>query len=698
MLQHILQAGDGTFIHSYPLNSPAIFAILIGCMRKNRYGITLGIQDRCANNFRTSVLISCTHGDSRRKCEDDLDHPGISWIPTCDEPQLAVHGTSLENWGLIVEDGFMKSMGRTDIHFTVFRKGMMVKEMPQLLKKGIFLLIDPGALSHTHGFTVVQNINDVIKIEGGEKGMSIEYLISAIDGKGNYADLDRPYFRVPHISNAHEPLLQEFVQQLQNPATALFNDSYGTRGTKARQMRQQAEALADGYRQVAQSLNLAKAAEPPLPQIMDEQASGSNSDFKDYNTNPRIVALADRQKDAEPLVENLLLLLKTVEDMPQARPQLTSVSTQIALQNASSEQIKPFDEVNYGSDSDGAESYESDTMFIWSTDRLRQFDACYEQIAIELSRVYTGLSLAECKVVVQAFTFLKKVPVLVKPCRAAIALAMNAIAARQVCGDYVPPNPVDMIRNSNNEIPLKDLQSDDFDQSEAFDSLRDKKPFFDRFQWLYDPIFDRLKLRVKELAASAGVPDRWFQYDNIPDEPQFGFHDPAEHHHFMKNSHVLCQDVWVPKELVPTPEEIQAARLELDKITATSEEGYLQAVTSLSGDYIPHDQHEYTLRIQCSSCKVAVAPQCLVCGCAVCIKCRNILFPYKDGDGEQIENDAHPVQCECTKHAFLLALMKARKALRPYCNREWHYSGEHAIAPLSAVAFTRALFLSLIHI
>ena len=83
-----------------------------------------------------------------------MDHPSICWVPRVDEPLLAVHGTSLENWGHIVKDRFMKKMGRTDIHFTVFRPGMLIKEMPQLLRKGIFLIIDPGTLCHRDGFIV----------------------------------------------------------------------------------------------------------------------------------------------------------------------------------------------------------------------------------------------------------------------------------------------------------------------------------------------------------------------------------------------------------------------------------------------------------------------------------------------------------------------------------------------------------------
>ena len=340
LLEHIAQAGDSRYTHAYPLNSPAIFTILIACMRKNRYGITVGIQDRCATIFRTSVLISCTHGESRH-CEDEVDHPGIAWAPSSSEPQLAVHGTTLENWGLIVRDGALKSMDRTDIHFTTFRSGMMIKEMPQLLKKGIFLFIDPSVLHHRDGFTVVQNLNDVVKVETGENGMNINFLMTAIDGTGKYADLDQPYIRVPRVPNSLEPLLQEFIQQLNNPATALFNDCYGTMGPRARKKMEQAKVLAEGYQKMADSLNLTDASEHTL-QIMDRQSSASSSDFRAYNTNPRTGALAARQPDAEPLLNDMISFFKAIEDIPEDHREPTSVRTQLSLREEPTQRDRTF--------------------------------------------------------------------------------------------------------------------------------------------------------------------------------------------------------------------------------------------------------------------------------------------------------------------------------------------------------------------
>ena len=237
-------------------------------MRKHRFGITVGIQDKCSHLFRTSVLICCTHGGTR-SCLDELDHPELSWTPNSSEPQLAVHGTSLRNWGLIVKDGAMKSMDRTDIHFSVYRKGMLIKEMSQLLKTGgIFLFINPSELAREERFTVIQNLNDVVKVEAGSGGMDIRYLVSAIDGSGRYADMENPYYQTPAIPDNLRPLLLEFIQQLRNPATALFDDRHGTMGPRARKKMKEATVLAEGYEKVSQSLSLAEAAEH-IPRIKE---------------------------------------------------------------------------------------------------------------------------------------------------------------------------------------------------------------------------------------------------------------------------------------------------------------------------------------------------------------------------------------------------------------------------------------------
>ena len=66
---------------------------------------------------------------------------------------------------------------------------MMIKEMRQLLDKGIFLFIDPAHLLYDENFEVVININDVCKVAAGEEGMDINHLLTTLTRDGNYGDL-----------------------------------------------------------------------------------------------------------------------------------------------------------------------------------------------------------------------------------------------------------------------------------------------------------------------------------------------------------------------------------------------------------------------------------------------------------------------------------------------------------------------------
>ena len=68
------------------------------------------------------------------------------------------------------------------------------------------------------------------------------------------------------------------------------------------------------------------------------------------------------------------------------------------------------------------------------------------------------------------------------------------------------------------------------------------------------------------------------------------------------------------------------------------------------------------------------------------------LLSLQGEDGEVVKKDPHPVQCECTKHAFYLGLMSARKSTRIY-HSDWHFGKEDdSITPLGAVVYTRGLF------
>ena len=197
--------------------------------------------------------------------------------------------------------------------------------------------------------------------------MNINFLMSAINGAGEYADLAEPSYKVPRATRDMEPLLLEFVRQLHNPATELFDDRYGTMGPRARMKMQQAEALAEGYQKVAETISLADASEH-IPQILDRQLPEDNANF--YNTNPRVEALVARQQNAEPLVQDMITMFKAIENIPRGNQEPTPVRPQPSLRDSAPPSgTEPFDNADY-SDSDAA-SYEGDPADV-ATRRLSQ--------------------------------------------------------------------------------------------------------------------------------------------------------------------------------------------------------------------------------------------------------------------------------------------------------------------------------------
>ena len=72
-------------------NSPAVLAVLISCMSKNRFGVTVGVSDKHSPPLRTIQFLDCTHGHSEGS-EPQMPVEGLSWNPQPDQLLLAVHG------------------------------------------------------------------------------------------------------------------------------------------------------------------------------------------------------------------------------------------------------------------------------------------------------------------------------------------------------------------------------------------------------------------------------------------------------------------------------------------------------------------------------------------------------------------------------------------------------------------------------
>ena len=120
---------------------PSLLAVLLSCCYKIRLSITMGVQDIYAvpEKICSIGFITCTHGHGNSGSMP-ASVTGLTWTPHKDERIIAVHGTSPYNWKSIIDASALMTIDRDSIHFTVFRLGMVLREMSQLKKRGRFLI------------------------------------------------------------------------------------------------------------------------------------------------------------------------------------------------------------------------------------------------------------------------------------------------------------------------------------------------------------------------------------------------------------------------------------------------------------------------------------------------------------------------------------------------------------------------------
>ena len=62
-------------VQHFGYNSPCVLAIIISCMHKDRFGVTVGVRDKHSPTLRTILFLCCTHGHSERP---ELQIQGLS--------------------------------------------------------------------------------------------------------------------------------------------------------------------------------------------------------------------------------------------------------------------------------------------------------------------------------------------------------------------------------------------------------------------------------------------------------------------------------------------------------------------------------------------------------------------------------------------------------------------------------------------
>ena len=248
---------------------------------------------------------------------------------------------------------------------------MMIKEMRQLKQEGTFLIVDPHYL-HEEGFAVTINLNDVCKVKIGREGMDIKHLLTTVKYDGTFADLTG--FQVPRTPECWVTLVNEFIEQLANPATALYDDSRGTTGPLAKQRIEEAETLHKEYVKMAETLSVATDRNPN-PQICDD-----NSVDTEACSNPKNKALLQNRPDAEPMVQHIIDLFKKWEFNHVNYQRMTSVKHPPV---STGERVPPHDDADFSADSE-CESYHGDSeenrtkeRHIFTDNEKAAFEAAY---------------------------------------------------------------------------------------------------------------------------------------------------------------------------------------------------------------------------------------------------------------------------------------------------------------------------------
>ena len=234
------------------------------------------------------------------------------------------------------------------------------------------------------------------------------HLLTTVKFDGTFADLTG--YQVPCTPEWWAPLVKEFVEQLANPATALYDDSRGATGPLAQQRIAKAETLHKQYTKMAETLSLATDG-TPNPQICDENSVDTES-----NSNPKNKALLQSRSNAEPMVQHMIDLFKTWEDGHVNYQKMTSV---IRPSSSSGERIPAHEDADF---SDECMSYNGDAeqnpakeRHHFTDDEKAAFDAGYLEMSMTIVECYDGLSLVEARTIVQAYCHCRNLPTCVRP-------------------------------------------------------------------------------------------------------------------------------------------------------------------------------------------------------------------------------------------------------------------------------------------
>ena len=121
-----------------------------------------------------------------------------------------------------------------------------------------------------------------------------------------------------------------------------------------------------------------------------------------------------------------------------------------------------------------------------------------------------------------------------RPAIQSLRLAFDTLEAKSRCINFSPPDPVTTIRKINCEPDPANMDVDEYDQYELFHELQGLQPFWDKCQWMKDPLWIKLHSHIIGLPNTEEWLPSWFSSEELLDVHLplgVSFHDPHGHSH-----------------------------------------------------------------------------------------------------------------------------------------------------------------------
>ena len=179
-----------------------------------------------------------------------------------------------------------------------------------------------------------------------------------------------------HAPERWAPLVQEFIQQLADPATALYDDSHGTTGPLAQQRIDRAQELHQEYTRMAETVTI------PDNRNTNPLICDSNTVDTEACTNPKHKALLQNRTDHDPIVKQMVDMFQLWEENHAGYQRMTSVNQPAASETVipSHEDADYFDEIQ--SYHGGSSRDEVKEPHAFTEEEKNQSEAAYLTMAI----------------------------------------------------------------------------------------------------------------------------------------------------------------------------------------------------------------------------------------------------------------------------------------------------------------------------